>query len=579
MFTFSKPFSVFHISLITNILTILFEQKLKIKLFFYFIYSTIMSFYFTISVTKDFTKTLQPISSMDEYKYLFTNLLNITNLNLQHFNLQNYINFNFLNNFLFFLIILFFGFLLFEFNFTIICKKFSPKSFTFGESILISNIINICFLRLIDLSKNRNTLLLIDDISMIEAFIELFILITYFFGVTSYLFLKIFLNGKLNRNLFYFIYFCFYFLFCFYFIVKWTLQPTTVVDGLLQNNFTNNVTNNLNVTNNNFTINNNLTNCNNITQNNNILMDKLIINKHPMIWLFEFIFTKDIYHLYILIYWSICLLFTFLIMNYSKEIQETKSIQNKTINNHYIILFNNSNIKIPKIVYRKFFHLIAVVMFVPCSIERPLFMCLSYAIAICLFLLIESFRVQFILQHESNYFAKTLHFYLKQFTDSRDSGTFILTHIYLLIGCMLPTCVEIFSHETTINYHRLLSGVLILGIGDTMASVIGYYFGKRKWNYPKRTKKSIEGTCASIFFVCLISSIVVPTRFSKIELISYVFSTFCASMLEAYTEQIDNLILPIFFYTLLCAFATIHTFKSKLLPIIPKLVRVVQNAV
>ena len=277
---------------------------------------------------------------------------------------------------------------------------------------------------------------------------------------------------------------------------------------------------------------------------------------NPILWLIEFIFIKDPLHLNILVYWSMCMSFMFIVMSFSKE----KSIEISKTKKKDIILLFGGRLQVPKIIYRKFFHIMAVIMFVPVTIQRPLFMCLSYAIAICLFLLIESFRVQFITEYEVNSIAKTLHFYIKQFTDSRDSGTFILTHIYLLIGCMIPTCVEIFSHEKTINYHRILSGVLILGIGDTMASVIGFTFGKTKWNYPINTKKSVEGTIASFLTVCFISYLVVPIHFtSNLELYSYIFCTLAASMLEAYTVQIDNLILPIFFYTLLCAFSTIQT--------------------
>ncbi|EFC47971.1 predicted protein [Naegleria gruberi] len=278
--------------------------------------------------------------------------------------------------------------------------------------------------------------------------------------------------------------------------------------------------------------------------------------KNPIIWIVEFIFIKDAMHLKILVYWLMCMSFMFIVMSFSKE----KTIEvSKTKKKDLIYLFGG-RISVPKIIYRKFFHIMAVIMFVPVTIQRPLFMCLSYAVAICLFLLIESFRVQFITEHEVNSLARALHFYIKQFTDSRDSGTFILTHIYLLIGCMIPTCVEIFSHEKTINYHRILSGVMILGIGDTMASVVGFNFGKTKWNYPIDTKKSVEGTFASFLSVCFISYLVVPIHFtSNLELCSYIFCTLAASMLEAYTVQIDNLILPVFFYTLLCAFSTIQS--------------------
>ncbi|KAG2373419.1 hypothetical protein C9374_012158 [Naegleria lovaniensis] len=534
--TFSKPFSVFHACLLTNILALYFEDNFQIiKILIFGSYSAALSIYWPIS--SKFTAQILKISDLK---------LAITTFDVGA--LTRWLS---PHEFFSLFIVVIIGFLVFESTFSV-CRKFSPHSFTFGESIIMSNVMSICFLRLVDLSRNAH-LLVADDVSMIEAFIELMVLSTVFFGVTCYLIFVKWTRRRYNTITNYVAYAVAYYSVVLTFVTQRVLLPEETTN-LVQ-----------------FDV------------------------KHPVLWLLEFIFLKDIYHVYYLVYWLACIFIIFIVMSFSREIQVpvkpppkvvssgdpktyrhnstaptnekseiSKSVETKT--HRDLILLFGDRIRVPKIIYRKFFHIMAVVMFVPCTIQKPLFMCLSYAVAVCLFLLIESFRVQFITEHDNNRLAKALHFYIKQFTDSRDSGTFILTHIYLLIGCMIPTCVEIFSHETTINYHRTLSGVLILGIGDTMASIVGFNFGKTKWNYPANTRKSIEGTIASFISVCAIAFLVVPTpSSSKLEILSYIFCAFSASVLEAYTVQIDNLILPIFFYTLLCAFSTVYTIKSKLL--------------
>ena len=79
---------------------------------------------------------------------------------------------------------------------------------------------------------------------------------------------------------------------------------------------------------------------------------------------------------------------------------------------------------------RKFFHALAVVMFVPGVAVDPAFTHLAFSAAFALFVFAEYVR----------YFAlypcgAAVHVFMSEFLDARDSGTAILSHFYLLTGC------------------------------------------------------------------------------------------------------------------------------------------------
>lgn len=99
---------------------------------------------------------------------------------------------------------------------------------------------------------------------------------------------------------------------------------------------------------------------------------------------------------------------------------------------------------------RKFFHALAVVMFVPgvafdvsrCTLialcpslddiiySQPAFTHLSFSVAFALFTFAEYVRY-FALYP----FGATVHLFMNEFLDHKDNGTAILSHFYLLTGC------------------------------------------------------------------------------------------------------------------------------------------------
>lgn len=65
------------------------------------------------------------------------------------------------------------------------------------------------------------------------------------------------------------------------------------------------------------------------------------------------------------------------------------------------------------------------------------------------------------------YVSPMIHQYMTAFTDSRDSGPVIITHFTLLLGMAIP--IWIAPESSYVG----LSGVVILGMGDSAAAVAG----------------------------------------------------------------------------------------------------------
>jgi dolichol kinase len=140
--------------------------------------------------------------------------------------------------------------------------------------------------------------------------------------------------------------------------------------------------------------------------------------------------------------------------------------------------------------------------------------------------------------------------FLKAFTDSRDSDVLIISHFSLLLGCAIPIWLS-----STMAQDRPLAayaGILSLGIGDTMASVVGYNFGSMRLS--RMSQKTWEGTIAGIVSVLGASVLLsyMPPTFSLVSQVgSLAIAATCAGLLEAFTSQLDNAFVPIVYYSLL----------------------------
>ncbi|XP_055837172.1 dolichol kinase [Episyrphus balteatus] len=197
---------------------------------------------------------------------------------------------------------------------------------------------------------------------------------------------------------------------------------------------------------------------------------------------------------------------------------------------------------------RKIFHILIVLVYIPGLIYQCTFLYLATGVALAAFSVLDMIRMLKIPPISSildDAFA-TLH-------DEKDAGNIALTPFCLLIGCSLPMwinpcpCSEVDS-ASGVNMLPMLAGILSVGIGDTSASILGSKFGRHKWS---GTNRSIEGSLA---FILSQSIAIVPlylfnlTPADGLSVILSLLAIVITSLVEAFTDQIDNLVLPLIFY-------------------------------
>ncbi|XP_057528297.1 dolichol kinase EVAN [Amaranthus tricolor] len=245
-------------------------------------------------------------------------------------------------------------------------------------------------------------------------------------------------------------------------------------------------------------------------------------NLHPLWWVLEFVFSEPLKRLSLCIYWVgvICV----------------------SVHRFYNI---SKSSKVERILLRKYYHLMAVCMFVPALVLQPNFLNLSFGAALAAFLVLEIIRVWRIWP-----MGKMIHLFMNAFTDHRDSDLLIVSHFSLLLGCALPIWISSGFNDRPL---APFAGILSLGIGDTMASMVGHKYGVLRWS--KTGKKTIEGTAAGITSVLAACSFLLPLLASTGYIqnwSSLLLAVVASGMLEAYTAQLDNAFIPLVFYSLLC---------------------------
>ncbi|CAL1537543.1 unnamed protein product [Lymnaea stagnalis] len=194
---------------------------------------------------------------------------------------------------------------------------------------------------------------------------------------------------------------------------------------------------------------------------------------------------------------------------------------------------------------RKVFHLFIALVYIPGLMLDTHLLLLASLAAFGLFIIVEAARALRV-----PVLGESLDIILRMFVDERDQGHVYLTHIYLLAGLSMPLWLShhLFTSRKAAN--EMYSGVLSLAVGDSVACVIGRRFGRV--HFPE-SKKTVEGTIASMMAQLFL---VMLADYFEIVHISNPTAVFMgvslSSLLEAFTDQIDNLILPLLLYPVLC---------------------------
>ncbi|BBH05012.1 phosphatidate cytidylyltransferase family protein [Prunus dulcis] len=220
---------------------------------------------------------------------------------------------------------------------------------------------------------------------------------------------------------------------------------------------------------------------------------------HPLV--LSFIFSEPLKRLSLCVYWM-CVIYVSVLRFYNIS----------------------KNSKIERILLRKYYHLMAVSMFMPALIFQPEFLDLSFGAALAVFLALEIIRVWKIWP-----LGQSVHKFMNAFTDHRDSD--LLIPLFTLTG-MCSSYLDVF-----------------------WASVVGHKYGVLRWS--KTGKKTIEGTAAGITSVLAACSVLLPLLASTGYILtehwgSLLVAVTVSGLLEAYTAQLDNAFIPLIFYSLLC---------------------------
>ena len=222
------------------------------------------------------------------------------------------------------------------------------------------------------------------------------------------------------------------------------------------------------------------------------------------------------------------------------------------------------------ITSRKLFHLLAVVLFSFDVVMCHTLLHVAMAAATVVFFLVEVFKV-IQLSPDLVSIQDSVRLYVAPYLDKRDKNRpIILSHVYLLLGCALPVWIANISKVYSVTHHNDLLwglyislmpiGVVTVGVGDAIAAVVGSNFGRLKWI--GGSNRTIEGTLAGY-----LSSLFIWYAFYRIHWMmsstSEVFqfeimynafiSLTLASLLEAITDEPDNLVVPLHTVVTLCA--------------------------
>lgn len=202
---------------------------------------------------------------------------------------------------------------------------------------------------------------------------------------------------------------------------------------------------------------------------------------------------------------------------------------------------------------------------------QPLLQCLAYAVGASLLLLAESVRLG-----AGKGAGATLDRFAAPLRDARDSGPLLLTPLYLLVGCALPAWaawvaglfeprqVGVSASEAAFAARALAGGVLgtvgvlVLGVGDAVAAAAGRAMGSVRW---PGGRKTVEGSLCGIVATAAAGAVCMAAHRALLPSLGDEVGAgglghgvgmgvgvglVGAFAVEAATDQIDNLVMPMY---------------------------------
>ncbi|CAJ1412648.1 unnamed protein product [Effrenium voratum] len=184
---------------------------------------------------------------------------------------------------------------------------------------------------------------------------------------------------------------------------------------------------------------------------------------------------------------------------------------------------------------RKSFHGLAIVLFAPPLMSgQDEFLALSLLVATLLFIALEVGRCC------GAPLSDVQNRYLAKFLDKREDITrdLVLTHLYLLLGCSLPVWLETWRPPSASSNLRKYAGLLLIGVGDSCAALFGILYGRLRW--PSSHRTFVGSTAFAVSVTLAAAPLMAGWPY-------FALATAATTLLEVYTQSIDNLVLPLFF--------------------------------
>ena len=248
---------------------------------------------------------------------------------------------------------------------------------------------------------------------------------------------------------------------------------------------------------------------------------------------------------------------------------------------------------------RKIFHVLIMAIILSGLLIESLctFIVLAVCVACCGFIVLETFRIVVLASNDTIHSslrvatADPLSSFYRHFIDDKDLNRHWLSaHLHLLIGCAMPIVLNACWESAVWNANRTQSkemmeydgwtlpsllhhtpllphlGWIVVGVGDSVAAVIGTKYGRHFWS---DTSRSVEGSVGMLFSMIIATlAIFMFLHFCRNAVITMndIFPSFltllATTFMEAFTNESDNLILPLFACALYIILVRIQLFSS-----------------
>lgn len=211
-----------------------------------------------------------------------------------------------------------------------------------------------------------------------------------------------------------------------------------------------------------------------------------------------------------------------------------------------------------KIWGRKIFHFAVVLILIPPLLlpELHSFLVLSLGGVLCVFSMLEFARILAI-PSELNAVTSYFNQFLVSTEITNEKEPVIVAHFSLVVACTYSiwTCALLSSVEDlSSRYIRIKTilpfvGVLCVGVGDSMAAVVGSNFGKKRWRGQNKTYLGSMFGFLSLFLSMLILAYVLNCEHLTVSLL---LASGVTTLGEVFISGNDNFTLPVvFMYSML----------------------------